>query len=170
VTCTYAELPETTVLVDPLVPADEGERFYRALDKDVERRGLPVAVLLTAPHHRRSADEVAARYGAVVWDGNGELPAGVETFAVAHPKPVERPLWLAPLRALVFGDALTTAGGELQVWWDGRWAVDEAWYRDRLLPSLRPLAELPVEHVLVGHGPPVAGGELARALERPPFA
>jgi hypothetical protein len=158
------------VLVDPLVPDDEAERFYGALDKDVERRGLPVRVLLTAPHHRRSADAVAARYDGRVWDGDGELPAGVETFAVAHPKPVERPVWLAPLRTLVFGDALTTLGGELQVWWDLRWENGEAWYRERLLPSLEPLRELPVEHVIVGHGPPARGEELARALARPPYA
>jgi hypothetical protein len=36
----YAELPETIVLIDPQVPPDEAERFWGALDRDVERRRL----------------------------------------------------------------------------------------------------------------------------------
>ena len=48
----YAEGPETVVLFDPLVPADEEERFWRALDRDVRRRGHPVLVCVTAGDHR----------------------------------------------------------------------------------------------------------------------
>jgi hypothetical protein len=167
----YVELEDTTLLIDPLVPRDDPERFWRYLDTDVERRAVPVRVLLTAPHHRRSADEVAARYGARIWDGEGDLPDGVRTFRVEHPQPVERPLWLEPHRALVFGDALKVEQGQLRVWWDVRWPDGREWYDTRLLPSLRPLLELPVEHVLVGHAPPIVGGgaaELRAALERPP--
>ena len=167
--CTYVEVADATVLVDPLVPRDDDEPFLRALDADVERRGLPVQILLSARQHRRSADELSTRYGAEIWDGSGALPAGVETFPVEHPKPVERPFWLSSHRALVFGDALQVVDGELRVWWDRRWKVGEDWYRDRLLPSLRPMLDLPVEHVLTGHGPPVAGAELAAALDRPPY-
>lgn len=159
------------MLVDPQLPAeDDRERFFEALDLDVSRRGVPVAVLLTCSHHRRSADELAARYDATVWDGDGELPAGVRTFRVEHPQPVERPLWLEPLRTLVFGDALTSLPGELRVWWDVRWPDGREWYDEKLLPSLRPLADLPAEHVIVGHGPPVAGEELGRALDREPHS
>ncbi len=110
------------------------------------------------------------RYDGGIWDGEGALPAGVRTFRVKHPKPVERPLWLESQRTLVFGDALTTRSGELRVWWDRRWPEGESWYHDHLVPSLRPLAELPVERVLVGHGDPAAGAELAAALERPPYS
>ena len=168
--CWYVELDAATVLVDPLVPRDDEERFWRHLDADVERRALPVRVLLTAPHHRRSADEIAARYGATIWDGDGDLPAGVRTFRVEHPQPVERPLWFASHRALAFGDSLSVQGGELRVWWDVRWPEGEAWYRAHLLPSLVPLVELPVEHVLAGHGGPVPGAELRAALGRPPYS
>lgn len=170
VSCYYVETDSATVLVDPLVPRDDEQRFLQHLDGDAERRALPVRILLTAAHHRRSADLLAQRYDAVIWDGEGSLPAGVQTFRVEHPKPVERPLWLESHRALAFGDALTTRSGELRVWWDLRWPDGEEWYRERLLPSLRALAELPVEHVLVGHGPPVPGAELAAALERPPYS
>ena len=44
--CVYYEAPDATVLIDPLVPP-ERERFFEALDRDVERRGLPVSILLT---------------------------------------------------------------------------------------------------------------------------
>jgi hypothetical protein len=169
--CWYVELEGATALVDPLVPLDDAERFWRHLDADVARRALPVHILLTAAHHRRSSDEVAARYDATIWDGDGALPAGVRTFRVEHPQPVERPLWFASHRALALGDTLKIDHGELRVWWDVRWPTGREWYDERLLPSLRPLAELPVEHVLIGHGPPVVGdgaAELRAALQRPP--
>ncbi len=168
--CWYVELDDATVLVDPLVPRDDAERFWRHLDADVERRSLPVHVLLTAPHHRRSADEIGARFGARVYDVEDELPPGVETFLVDHPQRVEKPLWFEAHRALAFGDALTIHDGELRVWWDVRWPKGDAWYRGHLLPSLAPLAELPVEHLLVGHGGPLPGSELRAALARPPYS
>jgi len=62
--CVYYEARAATVLVDPLVPAGDEEAFFRHLDADVERHGLPVVILLTAEWHRRSADELAARYDA----------------------------------------------------------------------------------------------------------
>ena len=65
--CFYVEAEHATVLVDPVVPPDEAERFWRALDRDVVRRGLPVAVLLTGAVGRGSADEVAARYPTQVF-------------------------------------------------------------------------------------------------------
>lgn len=168
VSCHYIEAADATILVDPLVPAGEEERFFAALDRDVARRLLPVAILLTADQHRRSADELARRYDAAIWEGDGPLPSRVQTFTVEHPRPVERPLWFPSHRALAFGDALHTLTGELRVWWDARRPEGRAWYEERLLPSLRRLLELPVEHVLVGHGTPAPGEELARALERPP--
>ena len=51
----------------------EAARFLEALDRDVERRGLPVTVLLTVPWHERSITELVERYAA----GDG-APAGVE--------------------------------------------------------------------------------------------
>jgi hypothetical protein len=63
----YYEAPSAVVLIDPVVPAGEEERFFRALDRDVERLGLPVLVVLTdasvdpAPFVERYAAEVLAR-------------------------------------------------------------------------------------------------------------
>ena len=42
----YVERPDAVVLIDPVVPAGEEERFFKALDRDVERLGRPVVVLL----------------------------------------------------------------------------------------------------------------------------
>ena len=61
----YVERPDAVVLIDPLVPAGEEERFFRALDRDVERLGLPVVVLLT--DRARDVDVFVERYGAEVF-------------------------------------------------------------------------------------------------------
>src|SRR5256885_1765625 len=53
----YAELPDAVVLVDPFVPANDAEeQFWPALDRDVERLGRPVYVLLTVHWHERSVE------------------------------------------------------------------------------------------------------------------
>jgi hypothetical protein len=155
VACFYAELDAATVLVDPLVPAGEdGGPFWAQLDADVRRRGLPVAVLLTSEWHRRSADEVAARYGATI---SGELPDGVEARGAGEG---ETALWLAAHRALAVGDALISVGGELRLW-----------VAATSPEPVRALLDLPIEHVLVGHGDHVPGGRAAieAALAREPY-
>ena len=60
--CVYYEAPGAVVLIDPLVPMEDRDRFYRALDRDVERAGLPVRVLVTvddAPSARRQSSQSA---------------------------------------------------------------------------------------------------------------
>lgn len=63
--CLYYEAPGATVLIDPVVP-NERERFFRALDRDVERRGVPVVILCTSAAGEADASELAGRYGATV--------------------------------------------------------------------------------------------------------
>jgi hypothetical protein len=75
--CVYYEAPEAILLVDPRVPRDEEERFWRALDRDVERLRLPVAVALTREEHRLDAEPFVERYGATV-SRDALLPAEVE--------------------------------------------------------------------------------------------
>ena len=60
----YVERPDAVVLIDPVVPAGEEERFFRALDRDVERLGRPVVVLLTDAS--LDAGAFVERYGAEV--------------------------------------------------------------------------------------------------------
>ena len=188
VRCFYVEADDATVVVDPLVPADEPDVFWRALDRDVARRARPVAVLLTQAAHARSAGEVAARYDADVWGHEYARPkvGGARFRSIAsgdttpgrarvlafdqEPDGSGTPLYFAAHRALAVGDVFIAVDGELRIWW-AHGASSDGWYRERLLPSLRRWLELPIEHVLVAHGDQVAGGrdELAAALERPPY-
>lgn len=165
----YAELPDTLVMVDPLVPEDEEDRFWEALDRDVERVGKPVHVLLTVHWHERSVAAVLDRYKATLWrpEEKGELPAGVHAEVVKGSDWVEALFFLEPHRALIAGDLLIgKAGGgiELPVGWFPKGEQD--WAQQELKPELRKrLAELPVELVVVSHGEPVLE-DGAAALER----
>lgn len=173
-------------MVDPLVPDDEPERFWDALDRDVERRALPLAVLLTQAAHARDAGEVARRYGAVVWgDERARAKAGGADFRAIssgdsvpggralpfdqEPGGSGTPLYLDSHRALAVGDVFISVDGALRIWWE-HGASKEQWLREHLLPSLRRWLELPVDHLLISHGGPLPPDELARALERPPHA
>ena len=160
--CVYAETDEAVVLIDPLVPADADERnrFLEALDRDVERLGRPVVILLTCSWHARSAEELHERYGTT-----HERPSDVESHAVAND---EVAYWLAPYRALVTGDALLGLGGLRR--------CPDPWLEDRggpekLVAALRALVELGPAFVLPSHGDPVehAAQALADAIEAQPF-
>lgn len=165
----YAELPDALVMVDPLVPQDEEDRFWEALDRDVERVGKPVHVLLTVHWHERSVAAVLDRYKATLWrpEERGTLPAGVHAEVVKGSDWVEALFFLEPHRALIAGDLLIgKAGGgiELPVGWFPKGEQD--WAEQELKPELRKrLAELPVELVVVSHGEPVLE-DGAAALER----
>jgi glyoxylase-like metal-dependent hydrolase (beta-lactamase superfamily II) len=168
----YCEVDDGVVLVDPLVPADESERFWQALDRDVARAGPKVHVLLTVYWHARSAAEVAARYGARTWVPRGSrapvvrrgvrvtdafgpgdrLPGDIEAFPTARRNEVV--YWLPGHRALVPGDVLLgdDSGGVRMC--PRSWLPSGADLA-ALASSLRPLLELPVERILVSHGEPV---------------
>jgi len=154
--CYYYEAPEAIVLFDPLVPMEDRDRFFAALDRDVERAGRPVLVLLTVDDHRRSSAELAERYDGAV----GEPTPGVE---VALERWGERVYWLPGHSALVFGDLVLSREAGLEV--PRSWVGEE--HYDEVVEGLRPLLELPVERVLVTHGEPVLEGgreALAAAL------
>lgn len=175
---------DTLVLFDPLAPADgtdDGERFWRALDRDVEGHGAP-HVLLTIYWHARSSQGIADRYaGTRVWahePAAGELrkrTTVTDTFAVgdALPGGVEalEPVpggeilfWLPGHRAVVAGDVLlgTPEGGVRRCpdsWLGGRTAPAE------LNEELRRILDRPVELLLLTHGEPVLEGA-REALDR----
>ena len=166
----YAELPDSLVVVDPLIPAEEEETFWSALDRDVERLGLPVHVLLTVHWHERSVATVLDRYKATLWrpEESGELPTGVHAEVVKGSDWVEALFFLEPHRALVAGDLLvgTDGGVQLPINWFPK--DEREWAERNLKPELRErLSALPVELVIVSHGEPVMekGAEaLRRAL------
>jgi glyoxylase-like metal-dependent hydrolase (beta-lactamase superfamily II) len=184
--CVYCETEDGVVLVDPLVPPEDADRFRTALDRDVKRAGGVVHVLVTVFWHTRSAAAMVERYGARVWapsrgkaaiarragsvsDPFGpadRLPGGVEAHRTA--RAAEVVYWLPEHRALVPGDVLLGDGdGGLRM-------CPESWLPEgkghaRLAESLRPLLDLPVERVLVSHGEPVledAKAALEAALAR----
>jgi glyoxylase-like metal-dependent hydrolase (beta-lactamase superfamily II) len=164
----YAELPGALVVVDPLVPEDDEEQFWTALDRDVERLGLPVHVLLTVHWHERSVETVLERYHAILWrpEEKGELPSGVQAEVIKGGDWVEALFFLEPHRALVVGDLLIGHDGgiELPVQWFPQ--AEREWAEQELKPTLRKrLSALPVELVLVSHGEPVLE-DGAAALER----
>lgn len=165
--CLYYEAADAVVLIDPLVPADEADRFWQALDRDVARADRRVVVLRTLHWHQRSSDEILARYsGARLWtaESNDPLPTGIEAYQRAD----DTLFWIVEHQALVAGDILLgSENGGVRVCPDS-WLpkdVNGAEFR----ASLRFLLELPVEMVLVSHGEPVLenGHEaLAAALGR----
>jgi hypothetical protein len=157
--------PAGLVLVDPLV--DD----WPALDQLVETEGGCAGVIRTCHWHERSVADAATRYDTEVSAGSAqvgrvappydhavsdreELFEGITAFDVERDDEIA--LWVAPQRALAFGDAMIRrATGELRV-------CPESWTQPpcgpaRLRSLLRGLTELPVEHVLVSHGPLVLG-------------
>jgi hypothetical protein len=160
--CVYSEADDATVLIDPLVPAGDEDDFFRHLDADVERRGLPVVILLTADWHRRSADELAARYGARI---DGAPPDGVEEVPIEGADERQVAYFIRPHAALVVAEIFgVDVDGELYV---GR---SPALVRpDELEASLDRIMRLPVERLLVSHGEPIledAKTRMAQALAR----
>jgi glyoxylase-like metal-dependent hydrolase (beta-lactamase superfamily II) len=172
---------DTLVLIDPLVPGDEEERFWRALDDDVLHHGAP-HILLTVFYHARSSATIAARYdgsrifapAARIADARERVPgtqpyelgetlvAGIEARGTEHRG--EAVLWIPSHRALAAGDLfLGTPDGGVRVVPDDwlRPGVTGAMIRD----GLAPLLELPIELVLLTHGDPVLA-EGRAALER----
>jgi hypothetical protein len=183
--CTFVGTEDGVVLVDPLVPPEDPERFWQALDSDVGRAGGKAHVLITVFWHARSGREVVERYDARLWAPTsgraaiarrvGEvtdpfkpddaLPGDLAAYRTA--RAAEVVYWIPQHSALVPGDVLV---GDEQ---GGVQLCPESWLpaaktHADLGASLRPLLELPVERILVSHGEPVlvdGARALARALD-----
>jgi glyoxylase-like metal-dependent hydrolase (beta-lactamase superfamily II) len=180
------------LLFDPLgVPSEIEER---AADRDaaivltapwherdaqnlVERLGVPVYTPLpdTAEYLMQTYGITAEQAGDgspdVVWllkEGIGEarvyaagdrLDAGVEAFP--GQKPNDMVLWIESRRAVVAGDTLADLGRGLDI--NPRW-LGPGVTREQVAEGLRPLLDLPVEHVLATHGGPHEPAVLKRVL------
>jgi glyoxylase-like metal-dependent hydrolase (beta-lactamase superfamily II) len=156
--CVYYEAPDAVVLIDPLLPRDEEDEFLEHLDRDVERTGLPVAILLTAPWHERDAPALAERYRTSV---GGPPSEGIEVFIPGGQDEGQVAFFIRPHRALVVAEFFMGDGaGGLRV--APSPALMDRTAFDR---SLRELLELPVERVLVSHGEPVLADGRARIAE-----
>jgi hypothetical protein len=175
VTSTCVESGGEVAVLDALLPEAGADDVWARLDA---RRPTVAAVL--KPDHVRSVDLIVERYGArpfgpsLFWRddipeadlapierGRG-LPGGLVALYDGRGRN-ETPLWLPEQRALVFADALTERGGELRVW-------ATPWHKERVLPALTAMLDLPFEHVIVSHGEPLHDrAAFERALELPPW-
>jgi hypothetical protein len=179
----YLKAEQEILLFDPILPPEDPEGFWKALDRDVVPIDADVHVVLTAPSHTRDTAAMIARYpGARLWaaidaveavEDHGvavtdrfspgdPLPAGVVAYASG--KPPEVVFWLPGARALVVGNVIVS--GE-----EGPMLTPEQWLpagtsQADLRAALEPLAGLEPELLLLSHGEPVlAGGAAAlRAL------
>jgi xanthine/CO dehydrogenase XdhC/CoxF family maturation factor len=132
------------------------ERDTRAL---VEEHNPPVFV---ADPGEGSPDVAWLLSGEVgdphLYSADGGLPAGVEA-AFPGREPNDLVLWVPSRRAVVAGDTLVDFGDGLK--------IHEPWLsspREDVVGQLRPLLDLPVEHVLATHGGPHDRAALERAL------
>jgi hypothetical protein len=160
--CVYLETPEAIVLVDPLVPVDPGdrERFWGALDQDVERLGLPVVVVTTIALHERSAGDVVERYGASRWTPGESSPTGLTIIPAATNKEV---VVLATAHgALITADLLIgdRAGGIRLC--PASWLTDPVTLDD-VRAELQVLLSHDIQMILPSHGEPILEGA-AQAL------
>ncbi|MGE5690796.1 MAG: hypothetical protein ACM33B_09610 [Pseudomonadota bacterium] len=164
----YLEAPDAVVLVDPLVPDDEEERFFAALDRDVERAGRPVAVVVTLDDHERDAGRLVDRYGAELWAPAADavrmrlpvtrpfaprerLPGAMEGWDTGRRGEVA--LWIPAHGALFTGDAILGGAKGLR-------RCPDSWLPAGLTPEaftrrLARLLRLPVRLVVPAHGDPV---------------
>jgi glyoxylase-like metal-dependent hydrolase (beta-lactamase superfamily II) len=166
---------DSLVLFDPLVPADDEERFWAALDGDVEDHGPP-SILITLFWHARSARGIADRYeGATVWGhepaaaevgkrvpglrtfvGGDVLPGGVEPIPIAFLD--EAAFWLPSHRALVLGDSVLGYDGRTELC-PASWLGEDG-SREALEGSVRRALERGPERLLLTHGGPRPRAEL----------
>jgi hypothetical protein len=166
------------VAIDPLL--EDGDETQ--LDSLVDATGGCAGVVRTMFWHERSTGPVAERYGADLWALGGEPRAAPFDREIVSGAPVagglvayaagrgdEAVVWCPGPRALVAGDVLLRGDdGALR-------RCPDAWLNPKrgpraVIAALAPVRALPVEHVLVSHGPLRLGdgaAALARALDAP---
>jgi glyoxylase-like metal-dependent hydrolase (beta-lactamase superfamily II) len=87
------------------------------------------------------------------------LDVGVEAFP--GQKPNDMVLWIESHRTVIAGDTLVDFGNGLEI--NPRWLSPDM-TREQVVEGLRPLLDLPVEHMLAAHGVPFERADLERAL------
>jgi glyoxylase-like metal-dependent hydrolase (beta-lactamase superfamily II) len=165
---------ERLLLFDPIATPDE---ILARAD------GRELVVVLTVPWHERDTRALVETHNPPVfatdpgagspdldwllsgeagdphlYSAGGGLPDGVET-AFPGREPNDVVLWIPSRRVVVAGDTLVDFGDGLR--------IHEPWLstpREEVVGQLRPLLDLPVEHVLATHGGPHDRAALERAL------
>jgi hypothetical protein len=167
-------LEDSGVLIDPLVPRDEGLEWFD------ERSVAPSAILLSNRHHYRESDRFAERFGCTVhcnraglhefsngravegFDVGERLPGGIVAVELGSICPDDTALYLPQARAVVLADGVVRGGphgqeGKLGFVPDSLMDDPPATKRGLLEACSRLLAELDFVHLLLAHGGPVVG-------------
>jgi glyoxylase-like metal-dependent hydrolase (beta-lactamase superfamily II) len=175
-------LDSSGVLIDPLVPREEGLDWFAA------RECAPSAVLLSNRHHYRESGLFAERFGCAVhcnssglhefsdgravvgFDIGDSLPGGARAFAVDAICPDDTALYLPAARAVVFADGVVSGGphgNERLLGFVPDFLMDDPpeTKRGLLQACERVLAELDFDHLLLAHGGPVIGDGRERLSE-----
>lgn len=160
---------EALLLFDPLVPDDEPDRFWEALDRDVDAHGPP-EILITIFWHARSTQQILDRYGkGTAWwyepalkdvgdrvrDPKtfvlgDELPGGVQ--AADMRQRVEVAYWLPNHYAVVIGDTLLGDGENARLCPES-W-LDDGDSMDEVLDAVKRLLDRQPSKLLLTHGGP----------------
>src|SRR4029450_1238513 len=96
---------------------------------------------------------------ARLYEAGDRLDVGVD--ALPGQKPNDTVLWIERRRTVIAGDTLVDFGHGLEI--NPRWLSPDV-TRERVVEGLRPLLDLPVEHMLATHGGPFDRAALERAL------
>jgi glyoxylase-like metal-dependent hydrolase (beta-lactamase superfamily II) len=189
VVSSYALLDDAgLVLVDPLL---EGEDDPVLAELEAKATGA-VRIVITMGYHVRSSELIWKRLGPkrtrihghancasrlgdtsgfTALEGGETIEGGIRAHSFGSPRRAELSFELPSHRALAVGDVVVETGsGRLRVWAWG--SAKQPWWDERFIPTLRPLAELDIERVLVTHGAPVLQGgakALTAALDAGPW-
>ena len=183
---------ERLLLFDPMAPPSEIEELAATRETAIvltapwhERDTRSLVDRLGTPVHAprpESAQDLMDKYGITAeqaGDGSPDLrwlltgeagearwyspdegaPAGIEAFPGREP--CDLVLWIEDRRTVISGDTLVDFGQGLEI--PQQW-LRPAVTREQVIESLRPLLELPVEHVLPTHGRPMDRAALEHAL------
>jgi hypothetical protein len=165
-------LEDSGVLIDPLVPPEQGLEWFAA------RTAAPAAILLSNRHHYRASDRFVERYGCTVhcnraglhefsggrrvegFEVGDRLPGGVVAREMGAICPDDTALQLTSSRAVVLADGVVRAGahgqsGRLGFVPDSLMDDPPATQRGLLASCARLLAESDFVHLLLAHGGPV---------------
>jgi glyoxylase-like metal-dependent hydrolase (beta-lactamase superfamily II) len=170
-------LSDGGVLVDPLVPPDEGLEWFE------DQATTPTAIVLSCRHHYRDSARFRERFDLTVhvpraglhefgedrrpvtpYDPGDELPGGLLVREVAAISPDDNAFHLAAAQAMFFGDGLVNGSAGLGFVPDSLMDEPEQTKQGLLEALQRILDHADFEHVLPAHGDPVVG-EGRRQLE-----
>jgi hypothetical protein len=174
-------LEDGGVLIDPLIPAEEGLEWF------ADRPTAPVAIVLSNRHHYRHSGRLSERYSIPVYcvasglhefthgervtafDPGDELPGGILAREIGAICPDETALYVADKDAIAFADGVVRGSsdddGPLGFVPDSLMDDPPETKRRLLAAYARVLDELKFEHLLLAHGGPVISDGRRRLQE-----